>query len=213
MNKIDNKILETNSIFPIKREDMLYGELVNSTNTKRRSVLFTYPKNQKFSSPEMKNHFAYKPFDKKSVIDLNYIGPEYELCTTSQTRENICYDYNTLIHLDFLLKYFGFEEQLGIEEYLECLNTLFNGKFPYEKCEDFEYHWYGETYWKNGRLIENAQTKYNTNYYQKIQKIGYESPSLLSKYFKILTKINYQNPTEIWTPMEEEINIKKRILK
>ena len=209
MNKI---CLENKIVFPIHREDLICGELVNPTNTERRLVLLTYPKKEQFSNPEMKGHFEFKPFHKELAIDLNYITPQYELCTTNQKRNNIGYDYNSFVHLDFLLNYFDFAKELGPKEYLDCLNTLFNGKFPYENCQEFGYRWVGKSTCKNGHLIEDSQEKYNPAYYQKIPKIGYESPSLMPKYFQLLSRIDYKNPENAFKPLEEEGTIRKRTL-
>lgn len=198
--------------FPINRADMYFGEIINSTNTKNRSVIFTYPNLMYFSNPEMEGDPFFTPFNKEFAIDLNYCSPKYGIGTPKQPKSEICYNWESIINLDFLLEYFGFGEKMYLNDYLACKNTLFNGRFPYENYSEFGYVKMDKSYWNNGSLIENASEKYNPDFYTKKSEKGYNPPSLLSRYFALLCKVDYLNPDKIFLPFEEEGPIRKRTL-
>lgn len=196
--------------FPIKREKIHYGTIVMTNGLKRlnqRNILFTLEDR----------------INKLKTVDLNYESPQYQDVPlpngwppTKYKKPRICFsEYKT--PLNPLLKYLGFNEYLSKEDYLDLLNNLFNGKFPYEHYQLFGYQKKPDLIWKNGLLIENKEITelgdYNKNAYKPIGLKDMDSKThTLHAYFDILAEVNYQDPPKIFEPFQEEGPIRKRIL-
>ncbi len=197
--------------WPIERENMWHGYIALSNGInylKERSILFISE-----SDASIRDNFI--------SVDLNYESPQYQVerVATShlgvreplEPNENlrIGYRHGQMTYLNNLLSYFGFSEKLDEKEYMTVLNTLFNGKFPYDYCEHFGYQKKPNMIWKQGVLVPNTEINVLSDYdIKKYRCVDSENP--LSDAFRILIEVDYRNPEAIFEPLEEEGPIRKR---
>lgn len=115
------------------------------------------------------------------------------------------------IALNPLLSYFGFSSTLDEQARIDILKNLFNGKFCFEYCELFGYKKKDSVKWRNGLQVPNVAVQQKSDY--DISKYELVDPkNELVNYFKYLAEINPENPSDVFKPLEEEGNIRKRIL-
>lgn len=116
-----------------------------------------------------------------------------------------------LIQLYPLLKKTGFSYELSPRDLIFVQDNLLNGVFAYNHCDLFGYQRKSDWKWKNGLIVPNTEIQELSDYdIRKYELIDEENE--LAQLFPLLNEVDYRNPEAIFTPFEEEGQIRKRIL-
>ncbi len=190
----------------LNREYMYFGKVayVEKQNILcTRNIIFgtnssipTYINGQSFKTP---------------IMDINYKTPNYYYINLNSEEPHIGIIPQSIMYLSPLLGYFGFSETLDETACLDMMDTLFNGRFPYDFCHLFGYKRKINSYWQNGRMNSDLfiNEKYDFRHYELEDKTN-----LMRDYFTLLAlNIPVNQPEKSFFPLNEEKQIRKRILK
>ncbi len=156
------------------------------------------------------------------IKDIYYETPFYTTIPNMQQKKDF-FPYNkkerkeknlvigNLKHLEFLLEKTGFPYELNPSNLQNVLKNLFNGKFAYENCDLFGYQRKSELMWKDGIKVPNPEILELSDYDMRKYELVDET-NKLAEFFPLLNEVDYRNPEAIFTPFEEEGQIRKRIL-
>ena len=171
MNNIDYKI---------NRDDIYVGEVVEASSV------------CKYKAEEQLDVRSYRHYrsmlfvvnENKLSDDLLYNSPNYPILNI--TDDDICLNLkdNSIvikdaISLSSLLKYFGYDEYLTIEDIKNIKKEFFTGCFAKDNCELFGYKETKaedvEFYDFSGNLLKGKDLERMRKQYKLEQKIGYRS--------------------------------------
>ncbi len=200
-NVVKEKLIENEMNWPIKRNTIYHTYVIatDGVNCSSRKMIFT----------------GEEPFYLSKNIDLLYETPQYNRVYRNHKQKH-CHELrigvdDKILSLQKLLEYFGFPDQMYLENINSIFSTLMNGKFPFLYCKEFGYKKKEVLQWKNGVLVSDSTIQnlsdYDLRKYELIDK-----SNELALFFSILGEVNFKNPEASFMPLEEEGIIRKRAL-
>ena len=189
----------------LSRDNMYFGKVayvVGGNILKTRNIIFGTEE--------------HLDLEKKSlttgITDIIYKTLNYPYINRENTKDSqIGLLHESIVEIATLLFNLGYDETINEKTCQLMMLYTFNGKFPYDHCELFGVGRKTSTSWHNGSPSQKLERlgKYVYSNYEIINK---EHPMV--KYFKLLAlNIDPMYPERDFLPLEEEGNLRRRILK
>lgn len=190
----------------ILRTDIYYGHvMLYNQHVKTRPIVFVDMASGSTPYPSIGTDLYN---DVEYPVIVSSFGAIYSLIGEKKSQKICITDF---ISLSALLSCVGFPRVLDNQAQMDIFKNVLNGKFCFEYCNLFGYQKKEYYRWENGLRVANVDIQSKSDYdISKYELVNRDNG--LANYFKSLAEINPENPEESFTPLEEEGQIRKRIL-